>query len=235
MAEDSAVAGNPSAAASGTQTPVNPSLARVVRTNGLKPIASSDSLAAAGRKVDSQHTCLAGSKALDHLARLIMSCETFFHPSNYGRWTLTLTAFIQDLTWEFTKRWKAEEKADCRTPQAWRLTPAIKVEFVKTIRTVALLSMFAKDAASMSATRSALRSMSILEPDLIIQPIIERAIPSLQGLEETHRTTAVLKALSGVSRAMLMRPIGRVNITALLELSLPGIDMNDPGKTVSRS
>lgn len=32
-------------------------------------------------------TCLAGSKALDSLARLIASTESFFHPSNSGNWT----------------------------------------------------------------------------------------------------------------------------------------------------
>lgn len=34
-----------------------------------------------------QKTYLAGSKALDSLARLIASTESFFHPSNSGTWT----------------------------------------------------------------------------------------------------------------------------------------------------
>jgi len=32
-------------------------------------------------------TYLAGCKALDSLARLIVSTESFFHPSNSGSWT----------------------------------------------------------------------------------------------------------------------------------------------------
>ena len=32
-------------------------------------------------------TYLAGSKALDSLAKLIASVESFFHPSNSGSWT----------------------------------------------------------------------------------------------------------------------------------------------------
>lgn len=232
MAEDSPIAGGSNATSSGADTPVNPALHRV-RTNGLHSSPSVDSLAEAGQKADAQRTYLGGSKALDHLAKLIMSCETFFHPSNHGSWTIVLTAFIQDLCYEFLRRWKDEERPACKTPEAWRLTPRIKREFVLTIRTVALLSMFSKDFTATGATRSALRSMSILEPELIIPPIIERAVPSLQGLEETHRTTAVLKALGGIGHALVTNPEGRLHLAGLLELCLPGIDMNDPGKTVS--
>lgn len=34
-----------------------------------------------------QQTYLAGSKALDSLAKMIASTEAFFHPSNSGSWT----------------------------------------------------------------------------------------------------------------------------------------------------
>lgn len=34
----------------------------------------------------SAKTYLAGSKALDSLAKLIQATESFFHPSNYGAW-----------------------------------------------------------------------------------------------------------------------------------------------------
>jgi proteasome activator subunit 4 len=47
---------------------------------------------------------LAGSKALDSLSRMIISTESFFHPSNSGTWTADLTAFIKYLTSEFNKR-----------------------------------------------------------------------------------------------------------------------------------
>lgn len=41
-----------------------------------------------GKRLNSKHkTYLAGSKALDSLARLIASTESFFHPSNSGAWT----------------------------------------------------------------------------------------------------------------------------------------------------
>ena len=80
---------------------------------------------------------LAGSKALDSLSRMIISTESFFHPSNSGTWTADLSAFIKYLTAEFNKReanllvprpyyilthsstgWHEERQPDCKTPQA---------------------------------------------------------------------------------------------------------------------
>lgn len=67
-------------------------------------------------------TYLAGSRALDSLARLIASTESFFHPSNSGAWTADvccvcsrvsmyhsnnstqLTAFIKYVVYDFNKR-----------------------------------------------------------------------------------------------------------------------------------
>ena len=65
---------------------------------------------------DNQKHYLAGSRALSSLETLITSTETFFHPSNAGLWTLNLTTFLHRVTAEFSKRWKEEEQAVCKTP-----------------------------------------------------------------------------------------------------------------------
>jgi proteasome activator subunit 4 len=54
-----------------------------VHTSSLKEFLS----APLGRGISKGRTYLAGSKALDSLARLIASTESFFHPSNSGTWT----------------------------------------------------------------------------------------------------------------------------------------------------
>jgi proteasome activator subunit 4 len=105
-----------------------------------------------------------GSRALDSLLKFVNATETFFHPSNYGGWTIALTRFLQNVTWEFTKRVIEEEKADCKTPKEWRLTPRIRKEFVIITRQVAFLAMFSKDPLSMGCAQSALKSLSYLEP-----------------------------------------------------------------------
>ncbi|SCV72468.1 BQ2448_4005 [Microbotryum intermedium] len=183
-----------------------------------------------------QKNYLAGSKALDALAKLVQATEGFFHPSNYGAWAPNLGRFLQNVTWEFHKRTKEEERADCKTPLEWRLTPTVRLEFVKTMRTVALLSMFSRDPMTIANAQAALKLMGYLEPDLIFPALLERSYPALETLLETQRTTACITALSTVSPPLISRsvyPAGAKNLVPLLELCLPGLDVNDPIKTMS--
>ncbi|XP_006454756.1 hypothetical protein AGABI2DRAFT_215246, partial [Agaricus bisporus var. bisporus H97] len=182
-----------------------------------------------------QKTYLAGSKALDSLARLIASTESFFHPSNSGTWTQDLSAFIKCIASEFNKRWFEEQKPDCKTPLNRRLTKQMKRELVKSMRTVALLAMFSPDSSVVNNIQGCLKSMCVMEPDLILEPILQRAVPSLEALTETHRTLAVIKALGAVAPAIVSRQVyygGAKHLVPILELLIPGIDLNDPSKTL---
>ena len=77
MSEDAPVAPPPSGGETpGMMTPVPQSISRIQNGHAMKKTASSDSLAAAGQKGESDRRYLAGSKALDHLTRLLTSCET---------------------------------------------------------------------------------------------------------------------------------------------------------------
>ncbi|PWN54156.1 hypothetical protein IE53DRAFT_24314 [Violaceomyces palustris] len=179
---------------------------------------------------------LAGSKALDHLARFVQATESYFHPSNYGIWQIQLSQLVQHLTFEFLRRAKEEERKDCKTPPEYRLTPLIKREFVSTLRTVCLLSMFSKDPHTIAASQVSLKRMAMLEPDLIFPAVLERSFSSLEALETTHRTTAIISALSTLGPVMVSRQLYRAggkHLVPLLQLCIPGIDLNDPMKTMS--
>ncbi|RXW16590.1 hypothetical protein EST38_g9267 [Candolleomyces aberdarensis] len=187
------------------------------------------------RKPILPHAYLGGSKALDSLARMIASTEQFFHPSNSGSWTADLSAFIKYIVYDFNKRWHEEQKPDCKTPKYRRLTKIMKRELVKSLRTVTLLAMFSQDSTTVSNIQSCLKSMSVLEPDLILHPVLERAVPSLEALVETQRTLSVIKALGAVAPAIVSRDVyyaGAKHLVPILQLLIPGIDLNDPAKTL---
>lgn len=109
-----------------------------------------------------------------------------------------------------------------------RLTIVIRRAFVTSLLTPALLAMFSKDPLSLAMTQGALRVMAQLEPTLVMPELLERAYGGLEVVNETHRTTAVLKILSGISLPLvsesLWRP-GQKHLLPLLELCIPGIDL----------
>jgi proteasome activator subunit 4 len=77
MAEDAPVASSASGNGTpGTATPVQPAISRLQNGSAMHRSSSADSLAAAGQKSEIDRKYLAGSQALDHLARLLTSCET---------------------------------------------------------------------------------------------------------------------------------------------------------------
>ncbi|KAF5337321.1 hypothetical protein D9611_003207 [Ephemerocybe angulata] len=176
-----------------------------------------------------------GSKALDTLEKLVNSIETFFHPSNLGNWTPNLTLLLSRLANDFLCRTKEEELPTCKTPESQRLTPQIRRQFVKLLVTPALLGIFSKDQTSASYAQASLPSLARLEPGIVMPEVLERAYGGLEVVNETHRTTAVLSALKSVCQPMLTESIwlgGQKHLLPLLELCLPGIDLNDPSKTI---
>ncbi|KNZ79712.1 Proteasome activator complex subunit 4 [Termitomyces sp. J132] len=187
-----------------------------LRDNSLKEF-----LAAPLGKKDQGKAYLAGSKALDSLARLIASTESFFHPSNSGTWTNDLTAFIKYIVYDFNKRWHEEQRPDCKTP----LLTASSFDKDNEARTGKII-----------ADRNALGYvLAGFCDNLVLHPILQRAVPSLEALVETQRTIAVIKALGAVAPAIISRNVyypGAKHLVPILQLLIPGIDLNDPNKTL---
>ncbi|KAH8929547.1 hypothetical protein BT69DRAFT_1292546 [Atractiella rhizophila] len=97
------------------------------------------------------------------------------------------------VTSTFYRRWMEEQRPKCKTPTGRRITKEIKREFVLTMRTVALLSMFSKtlgfkDGLSSLAGMAALKNMALLEPDLIFPAILEPLASVSQLLFPEKRT-----------------------------------------------
>ncbi len=112
----------------------------------------------------------------------------------------------------------------------------MKTEIVSILRTVCLLSMFSKDPITIAASQASLKRMAILAPEMIFPAVLERAFNSLEALETTHRTNAVITALSTLSPVFTSRQLYRAGgkqLLPLLQLCIPGIDLNDPMKTMS--
>ncbi|KAI8975614.1 hypothetical protein BDF20DRAFT_879640 [Mycotypha africana] len=175
------------------------------------------------------------SYTLSRLSDFVQASELYFHPSNHGPWSLMLTMFMRSLASEFLKRWRREHEDENLIPDSRRLTAEIRKQFTMILRPVAYLSMFGRDPYSISYTQSTLKYLSWLEPSIVLPGLLERIYPSLETLTETHRTSSALGILTDIALPLITRenyPAGGKHLLPLLHLAIPGIDMNDPSKTI---
>ena len=169
---------------------------------------------------------------LSYLEGLIQAVETFFHPSNSGGWTKTLSQLVYYLADFFVMRWNREKSGEMEVPEGRRLNQALKRRFVLCLRDVVFMGIYAKSGTAMNFSLSTLQSLAYLEPNLILPGALQRIYPSMQGLVEVHRTTSSLRALQILLKVMVRTKGFRCHITTMLGLALPGIDANDLEKTL---
>ncbi|KAK7900592.1 Proteasome activator BLM10 [Exophiala xenobiotica] len=172
------------------------------------------------------------TSVLSLLENLIQAIETFFHPSNSGSWTRTLSQLVFYLADFFVMRWNRERNGEMEVPEGRRLNDALRKRFVLCLREVIFMGIYAKSGTAMSYSLSTLQALAFLEPDLILPGALQRIYPSMQGLVEVHRTVSSLRSLQILARTMIRTKGYRCHITALLGLALPGIDANDLEKTL---
>ena len=177
--------------------------------------------------------CLESSDSiLTQLEGLIQAVETFFHPSNSGTWTKTLSQLVYYLADFFVMRWNREKSGEMDVPEERRLNEPLKTRFVLCLRDVIFMGIYSKSGTAMNFSLSTLQSLAYLEPNLILPGALQRIYPSLQGLVEVHRTTSSLRSLQVLTRVMVRTKGFRCHVTTLLGLALPGIDANDLEKTL---
>jgi proteasome activator subunit 4 len=168
---------------------------------------------------------------LANLEGLIQAVETFFHPSNSGNWTRTLSQLVYYLADFFVMRWNRERSGEMEVPEERKLNDEVKRRFVLCLREVIFMGIYAKSGTAMNFSLSTLQSLAYLEPDLILPGALQRIYPSMQGLVEVHRTISSIRSLQMLAKVMSRTKGYRCHITTLLGLALPGIDANDLDKT----
>lgn len=187
--------------------------------------------------------------AMAYLSRLLETARLYFHPSNGGRWTAYLTSFLGHLTGHLVSRLLGERAAtqagqmdrvvgsrfrSAVAPAEHRLTEADVTALRDILLPLIHQGMLAKSTyLAIQAAQSA-RDFAVLTPGEVLPPFLDLAAESLDSVSMPHRTAAGLKLLATLSPVFLdvrFFPPGLTALTNALDLTLPGIDPNDPGKT----
>ncbi|GAB1609586.1 proteasome activator complex subunit 4-like [Argonauta hians] len=173
------------------------------------------------------------SAVQEHIDKLFETLQSFYHPSNTGRWNLKLSNLLATFPRLFIKRLHKERNTlktwKTPVPDRNKLTEEDISKFVKSIKPVVFMAMFGKYGVHDAA--SALKHLACLRPEIILPAFLERMYPSMETLTEPHRLIACLTGVVGLCRPMLQDtnwyPEGRLHVLPLLNLCLPGIDPND--------
>ncbi|XP_060063003.1 proteasome activator complex subunit 4-like [Ylistrum balloti] len=169
----------------------------------------------------------------DYLDKIFKTLQTFYHPSNLGKWNVKLSGLLMTFPRLFVKRIHRERYQkpswENQVPDSHKLSEDDITRFVESMKPVVFVSMFSKYGSHDSAI--ALRHLSNMRPEIIIPTLLEKMYPAMENLIEPHRLIACMTCIVAVARPMLHNrkwyPEGRSHLLPLLNLSLPGIDPND--------
>ncbi|KAL9658080.1 hypothetical protein ABK040_012994 [Willaertia magna] len=191
------------------------------------------------------------NSTLRFLKQLIKSISNFYQPSNEGSWTTKCADFLLILCTKFGKRLdlergmknkRIEEYDACKNsgtpfiPEEFRLTEDECREFVKIVQPLAMTALFSKSNQMTTCANHSLKHLAYILPQEVFPPLMERSFYALETLTSTHQTISALETLSLVVFPLLkysLYPEGATYLTNLLNLTLPGIDVNDSRKTFS--
>ncbi|KAL4238306.1 Proteasome activator complex subunit 4 [Mactra antiquata] len=183
-------------------------------------------------------SCMGGkdNTVQDHIDKLFQTLQTFYHPSNLGKWSIKLSGLLMAFPKFFIIRINKERYKKPTwmkpIPDSHKLTDEEITRFVQSMKSTVFTCMFSKYGSQDSAV--ALRHLSTLRPELIVPPLLEKMYPAMETLIEPHRLIACMNCIVSVVRSMLNAgkwyPEGRSHLLPLLNLSLPGIDPNDTKK-----
>jgi proteasome activator subunit 4 len=182
---------------------------------------------------------------MEYLSTLTGIFENYYHPSNGGAWSNSLTYFLRHLTGYLKKRLVAEE--EFRRGVSWAPVNAWGGALVQAQRTaVATLILrmcrnahFSKTQVLSQAATAAMGALAYVEPTLALPVVASHFEQALSTVTATHQLVASLDALAVCVRPLLLfhtplddLPVDVMVAQALMS-TLPGLDANDPAKTLS--
>lgn len=189
--------------------------------------------------------------ALHFLKRFFALIANYFHPSNSGRWSGSIGAFMSSLTSALLTRVIDERNATKAritdrvlgnrhrkgvAPAEHRLSEEYITEIMNILLPLIDLGLHSKVHSLSIQAASSARDLSIIRPLEVIPPLLQKASEGLESISSPHRTTAALRLLSTLTPVFLdseIFPDGLEYLPQALQLTLPGVDPNDPGKTES--
>lgn len=188
-------------------------------------------------------------EALNYLQRFFTLITNYFHPSNSGRWSTSLSSFLVNFTSALVSRVICERRATkagksdrvlgdanqlAVAPAEHRLDDEIIAKVIEMLTPVVELGLYSKISIMIVQSAASIRDLAIIKPEVIIPPMLAKTSEDLVTVSSPHRTQAALRLLATLTPVFLdpeIFPSGIEYLPQALMLTLPGIDPNDLEKT----
>eukprot|EP00164_Ancoracysta_twista_P002248 GFYU01002970.1.p1 GENE.GFYU01002970.1~~GFYU01002970.1.p1 ORF type:complete len:1822 (+),score=570.21 GFYU01002970.1:178-5643(+) len=171
--------------------------------------------------------------SLDLFAQLFRSLEGYFHPSTVGGpGAMSLSQLLQSVGANLARRVGQERNG--KLHEAHNLTPETVSRVVEILLHPSLLAIFNKSSLLQKSAQQAIKHLASVCPELVVPAVMERVTPALETSDYAHQTVAVIDTVYGIVHPLIWRktyPEGAAHLPLLLQLTLPGLDLNDPRKT----
>ena len=171
--------------------------------------------------------------ALSLLAQFMHTVQTYYHPSNQGKWSNALAALLGQLGKQYAKRRGREATGKATYGRESFLDPHSN-DFVSVLLPIALQALFSKSHSMVSAAERWLKHVGYFHPSLVLPALLAHVYPALDDLSSPHRMLSIMQSLSQLSPILFHRhffPQGASHLDPLLWAALPGVDAIDAMKT----
>lgn len=180
--------------------------------------------------------------SFDMLKTFFSSIRTLVHPSNSGQWSTLLSKAVKRTAVLYHSR-LLEEKEDrqlCHNylndysnlPQDYKLSIEMTNDFIDMLDPIIKLGIQSKSSSQSNRYIAALEVLCFMDSNRVLNSMLLDIYASFDTINSTHRINVVLRELQVLSRFMVMIPVFRTHVPRLLSMLLPGIDSNDPDKTI---
>ncbi|KAH3663819.1 hypothetical protein OGAPHI_005222 [Ogataea philodendri] len=178
----------------------------------------------------------------DLLKTFWRALHTLIHPSNTGAWSALLSQAVKRMAIVFHIR-LLEERQDkslshsylddySKLPEDIKLSPKLTDEFIDILLPLIHFGVQSKSVSHRKRYITALEILAFINPKKILDDVLMDIYNSVESINSTHRINVVLHELCVLVRYMALLPVYRVHIPRLLLMLVPGIDSNDPEKTI---
>mmetsp|Transcript_51328 Transcript_51328/g.104443 ORF Transcript_51328/g.104443 Transcript_51328/m.104443 type:complete len:1824 (-) Transcript_51328:572-6043(-) len=175
------------------------------------------------------------SATMQHLKSTVDYLKPFFHPLQEGGYTKSLDMFQKMMTLNFSKR-LAMETGQMTVKKPWmgtyKLTEADRAEFVSLFLPLALTSLSSKDYSMSFGAAQALKDLASISTEEVLPKVMERILSSMDNVMRPHEVQSAISLCGVVVAPVLRSEEGLEFMGQMLQLSLGGIDTNDPMKTM---